>query len=106
MHMIVIRMVWPYVMRYIAQYAADFLQNWRKRRQAAPAAVPESVEHAAPVECPPCPPCPVIEEKAGAEVTETAPAGSNSKGWFALSGILLGASLGLVGYLFLRDRQP
>lgn len=106
MHMIVIRMVWPYVMRYLAQYAADFLQNRREPRQADPAAEPESVEPTAPVECPPCPPCPVIKETAGADAAETAPAGSNSKGWFALSGILLGAAFGLMGYLFLRDRQP
>ncbi|RMF03411.1 MAG: hypothetical protein D6768_05965 [Chloroflexi bacterium] len=108
MHMVVLRLVWPYVLRYIAQYGADFLQQRRERALAAVEAVIEAKENPAPAECPPCPPCPPCPEEEESPVVVTAasqPAGGGNAVWFALSGILLGAAFGLMGYLFLRDNR-
>lgn len=105
MHMVVLRLVWPYVLRYIAQYGADFLQQRRERALAVAASVTQAKENAAPVECPPCPPCPEVEEPPVIVAADSKPAGGNNAVWFALSGIVLGAAFGLMGYLFLRDTR-
>ena len=90
MLMMIFRLLMPIVGRYLANYAADYLEN----RRAARRVLQEQSQR--PVECPPCPPA------------EASASGSANAIWFSLSGLLLGGALSTILYVFWRDvnREP
>lgn len=89
MYMTIFKLIWPYLARQGAAYAADYLESRRQQRQAQP--------EERPADRPPCPPCP--EPAAAAERSAA------NLIWFSLSGVLLSAALGLAGYLLVRDSR-
>lgn len=90
--LILLRFVMPYAQKYLAQYAADYLERRRERREL----LAEMANR--PDGCPPCPPCPTPAESAAA--------GNARKIWYGASGVLLGGALGLIGYLLWRPAKP
>ncbi|GAB4427568.1 MAG: hypothetical protein Kow0031_07620 [Anaerolineae bacterium] len=88
--MILFKIVLPTVQKYLAQYAADYLEARKERRLL----LAELAER--PADCPPCPPCPA----------PASPAGNSRKIWYGASGVLLGGALGLIGYLLWRPAKP
>jgi len=93
MYLTILRLLWPYLGRYVANYAADFLGQRRARRLQA------AVEPEAAAGCPPCPPCPPEETAA----TENS---THNTLWYTASGLVLGGAFGLIAYIFIRDSRP
>jgi hypothetical protein len=97
MYITIFKLIWPYVGRHLADYAAGYLQERRERR------LQQAQEQATVADCPPCPPCPPAVEPT------TSSAGVLADGyntfWFTLSGLVLGGAFGLMLYVFVRDRQ-
>jgi hypothetical protein len=95
MYLTLLRLIWPFLVRRSAAYAANYLEARRRKQKELD---DQPVER--PPKCPPCPPCPSVEASADQK------SGSiRNKVWFGASGVLLSAALGLVGYLILRDSQ-
>jgi len=104
MYLTILRLIWPYVMRYGASKTADYLQQ-RRERQLNLTAKAETGE-----ECPPCPPCPPSSTdspaaKAGRVPTELKTSSMSNPIWFALSGLLLGCAFSIIIYIFLQDKD-
>jgi hypothetical protein len=101
MYMTVIRLIWPYLLRYASSQAADYLQKRRERRLGL------TPEDERPPECPPCPPCPPSEPQAEADDVEAVEIVQDSSAnpiWYALSGIMLGCAFSVMLYvLLLKD---
>ena len=105
MHIIIFRLIWPYLARYLmsrgAEYTAGFLHSrrmWRLQQQAGEQELQETIEPALPDEldldevaeilCPPA-------EK---------PFFASDAFWFTLSGVLLGTAFGIiVSYVTRQD---
>ncbi len=92
MHIAIIRVMWPFVMRYVAGYVAKYLQTRRDRSIHPPTDQPR------PVECLPCPPCPPAVES-----TNYLSQPTNNGIWFALSGLLLGSAFGTMVYILVKN---
>jgi hypothetical protein len=99
MYTTILRLLWPYLGRYVANYAADFLQQRRVQRLKS---VLTGEEQSFPagggdkeVDCPPCPPCPP-------EATDNS---AYNTFWYTASGLALGGAFGLIAYLFIRDTR-
>ena len=95
-----IRLLLPNLSKFMAGYAADFLQRRREARLVPGEKLEQrnvsGDEHSA--ECLPCPPCPPGDDTG--QIANIA-----SRIWFALSGLLLGGAIGLVAYLFVKDSR-
>ncbi|MCK6627927.1 MAG: hypothetical protein L6R45_22460 [Anaerolineae bacterium] len=80
----ILRLVWPYILRYLAKHGAVYLEKRREQkrlRKAAPAeavVVPPDSPDVAVVEYPPLP--------------QAAPRPI----WYVLAGVLLGSAIGLM----------
>lgn len=82
-----LRLVWPYILRYLAKHGADYLEKRREqkrllKRAQAEAVVPPDV---AAIEGPPPP--------------QTAPRPI----WYVLAGVLLGSAISLMLVKLLRE---
>ncbi len=97
MYIAILRLIWPFVLRYGANYVAKFLQARRDHREHPP------IDQPRPVECPPCPPCPPATERANEFST---PPSNNNGIWFALSGLLLGSAFGTMVYVLVKNPYP
>lgn len=75
-----LKIIQPYLLRYLAKRVAEYLEDRRERRLADPADETPSVS-AEPSEIAECPP-------------STAGFSSGDVIWFSLSGILVGSALG------------
>ncbi len=96
MYNTLLKLLWPHIQRFLAQRAADYLQQRRERRlkqQTGPAPL-DSI----PVE--ELPDQPEVVERPGAS------AGLSRKNavWYTLAGVLLGSAIGLIlAQLFQRE---
>ncbi len=99
MYATILKMAWPYLQRFLASQAAEYLQKQREHRLGL------SEDEEPPVDCSPCPPCPPTEESVITEIDASAitEPSSGSGIWFALSGILLGSAFSIVLYTILKD---
>lgn len=85
-----LRLVWPYILRYLAKHGAVYLEKRREQKrllkatQAEAAAPPDSPDVAA-IEGPPLP--------------QTAPPPI----WYVLAGVLLGSAISLMLVKLLRE---
>ena len=91
MYAMILRLAWPYLIRFATSQAANYLEQRRERR-AQPKEQPNNL-----AECPPCPPCPPTAES-NAEDEQT-----TGFFWYALSGLLLGSAFSLMLYVLLQD---
>jgi hypothetical protein len=85
MYTTLLKLVWPYLMRFATSQAADYIERRREQQLSEPAQPDE------PADCPPCPPCP--------PVTET----SSNAFWYSLSGIVLGSTLSVILYILFKE---
>lgn len=80
----ILRIIWPYVLRYLAQRSADYLDQRREqKRQLKEAATIRPGEQGTAAEEYKCPPLPKRLSTANAV-------------WYTLGGILLGSAMGLI----------
>ncbi len=93
MYTTVLKIGLPYLQRFLASQAAEYLQKRREQRLNAPE------DELPSVECSPCPPSSQMETAITAEVEPS----SSSTMWFAMSGILLGGAFSVMLYVILRD---
>lgn len=93
MYMMILRLIWPFIARQGASYAANFLENRRQQRL-------ERLKERPP-ECPPCPPCPPAAESSAIPAKKS----WANPIWFGLSGVLLSSAVALVAYLLVRDSR-
>jgi hypothetical protein len=103
----IIRLLLPYMGRFAAGKAADYLQQRRDKRLTREQSRAEYFQTVTGVEidrpdCPPCPPCPPCPTDTIAS-TPTTQSVVASRVWFSLSGLLLGGVVGVIGYLLLKD---
>lgn len=88
----ILRLVWPYVLRYLAKHGATYLESRRERKrllklaEMEPATDPVSPD-AVVSECPPPPPV----SKPVRPI------------WYVLAGVLLGSAIGLMLAKLLRE---
>ncbi|MBE7474815.1 MAG: hypothetical protein DPW09_14145 [Anaerolineae bacterium] len=84
-----LRLVWPYILRYLAKHGAVYLEKRREQKrllkatQAEAAAVSPDSSDVAVVECPSPPAPPPI--------------------WYVLAGVLLGSAISLMLVKLLRE---
>jgi len=85
----ILRIIWPYVLRYLAQRSADYLDQ---RREPKGQQV-EAIKHSP------------AKRAAATEAVECAPAGPSTANavWYPLSGVLLGSAIGLMLANVLRE---
>jgi len=97
----IFKIVWPYLQRFLAGKAAEYLQERGQHRSG----LSEEVE--APGVSSPCPPCPPVDVPVGSDVNSSVMTESSSSDaiWFALSGLLLGSAFSLMLYIILRDSK-
>jgi hypothetical protein len=102
MYATIFKIAWPYLQRFLAGKAVEYLQERRERRLGL------SEEEAMLVECPPCPPCPPAEAPVTSDVNSPTMTDSSSSDaiWFALSGILLGSAFSVMLYIIVQDAEP
>ena len=88
MYKTILRLVWPYVLRYLARRSSDYLAERRERkRQQEMAAVPGDEQ------APNVPP--VIVEPIDYSAPQTRLVTVNAV-WYILSGVVLGSAIGLI----------
>ena len=91
MYKTILRIIWPYVLRYLAQRSVDYLDQRRERKGQ-----PEEAASYGPA-----------ESAIAAEAFERPPAPSTRSStantvWYTLSGVLLGSAIGLILATVLR----
>ena len=91
MYATILKLAWPYLMRFATSQAANYLEQRRERRAQST----EQQNNLA--ECPPCPPCPPTTPFNADEEQTT------GSFWYALSGLLLGSAFSLMLYVLLQD---
>lgn len=79
MYTTLLRLVWPYLMRFLAGQAADYLERRREQKQTESARGDSNVQN------------PPTQASTGNAI------------WYSLSGVLLGSALSLMLYIILRD---
>ncbi len=84
MYTTLLRLAWPYLMRFLAGQAADYLERRREQKQT------ESDRGDSNVQNPSSPPI-------------QAQVSTGNAIWYSLSGVLLGSALSLMLYIILRD---
>lgn len=82
-----LRLAWPYLMRFLANQAADYLERRREEKLAEVEARRLTGEY-----------LPAAEE------TEAEVSTSNAI-WYSLSGVLLGSALSLILYILLQEDE-
>lgn len=88
----ILRMLWPYVLRYLAQRSADYLDEQReKKRQLKEMTAARMTAAAEALECPPPPP-PIRLATRDAV-------------WYTVGGLLLGSAVGLIVANILRKED-
>ena len=85
----ILRIIWPYVLRYLAQRSADYLDQRREGKDQPVEAVKQSP----------------AKRTAATEAVECAPArlSTTDAVWYTLSGVLLGSAIGLILANVLRE---
>ncbi len=101
MYLTILRLIWPYLLRYMAGQTAGYLQKQRDRRLGV------VDEQEARGDCPPCPPCPPTEAPTTTETDPATPVETSSSSpiWYSLAGVLLGCALSIILYVFLQDTK-
>lgn len=102
MYLTVLRLIWPYVLRYVTSYGADYLQKRRERRLGL------VVDAERPENCPPCPPCPPTDSPESVETDPYPAAVQASRSnpiWYALSGLVLGCAFSVIIYIVVQDED-
>ena len=89
MYSLILKLVLPYLQRYLANRAAGYLQDRRARRLKQ--TVEEKVEEVVSDYLPPT------------EMLTASSSHSANTVWFSLSGLLLGGAFGLIVYLLYRE---
>jgi hypothetical protein len=88
MYKTILRLAWPYLLRYLARYSADYLAQRREgKRQQETAVVPEE-EPAQDL-----PPAIVAPVENPAPQTKLVTVNAV---WYILSGVVLGSAIGLI----------
>ncbi len=105
MHLVVLKILWPYVMRHLAGRAADYVNQRRERRlQLAEELAKQGERPIALANCPPCPPCPPYSPSPGEGAPATGIESSpTNKIWFTASGLLLGSAFAFMVYMLLKN---
>ncbi len=101
MYTTIIRLIWPYLARYLTGQAASYLQQRREKQK-------ESLQNQKrPAECPSCPPYlpPNVTPLETVEDETFIDVSSNNGIWFALSGLLIGGTFSVIVYLFVKDQN-
>ena len=90
MHRNVFRIIWPYLLRFLAKYAAEYLQKRREWRKPQGKESPESLSAEQIHEA----------QSAAAESIDSLPAQtgllSANAFWYTLAGVLLGSALSII----------
>lgn len=87
----ILRLVWPYILRYLAKHGATYLEKRREQKrllklaELEPEPAPVSPD-AAVIECPPPPVSKSVKPI-----------------WYVLAGVLLGSAIGLMLARLLRE---
>ena len=105
MHLTILKIIWPYLLRYITGQAAGYLQKRREQRLGL------VKDETVGTDCPPCPPCTPCPPADAPELTdigtfEVVEPSSRRSIWFALSGILLGCAFSALFYIMMQDKNP
>ncbi len=92
----ILGIIWPYVLRYLAQRSADYLEERRERKRQLKEAV--AARAAAP-------------DQGGPETGEFPPSPDQARFstanavWYTLGGVLLGSAIGLILAKLLREES-
>lgn len=88
MYKTILRLAWPYVLRYLARYSADYLAQRRERKRQQETAAVQAEE--------PIPDLPPASVEAIEYPAPPIKLVTINAVWYILSGVVLGSALGLI----------